>query len=245
MLAAVTTTVRPLLAILPALNEEETVGSVVARVRAELGIDVLVVDDGSTDRTAEVARLAGAKVVRHPFNLGVGAALRTGFRFAVASGYFAAVQIDADGQHDPSSALLLLQPILDGEADLVVGSRFSSGYEVGFLRGRGMKMLARLVSRRIGVQLTDTTSGFRAFSRGTLDMFARRYPSQYLSDTVEALLMAGAEGLTIVEKPAQMHDRQGGSPSAGSFKSAYHFVRLLLVIVMSPIRQPLPSEATR
>jgi len=233
------------LAILPALNESDTVASVVEAVRRELGIDVLVVDDGSIDGTGDIARTAGAKVVRHPFNLGVGAALRTGFRFAVASGYSAAVQIDADGQHDPSSAQRLLQPVVDGNADLVVGSRFSSGYEVSFLRGRGMKMLSRMVSRRVGVELSDTTSGFRAFSRPTLEIFARRYPSQYLSDTVEALLLASAEGLRIIESPAQMHTRKGGSPSAGAWKSAYHMLRLMLVIVISPIRRPLPTESIR
>jgi len=238
-------TPRDVLVIIPALNEQDTVAAVVGAVRDFLGSDVLVVDDGSSDATAELARAAGAFVVRHPFNLGVGAALRTGFRYAAACGYRAAVQIDADGQHVPASAAKLLAPVLDGSADLVVGSRFADGYEVGFLRGRGMRMLSRMVSKRIGVCLTDTTSGFRAFSERTLAIFADAYPSLYLSDTVEALLLAHADGLTIVEMPARMQGRQGGTASAGSFKSAYHFVRLMLVIMMSPIRRPLPGNGVR
>lgn len=232
-------TIRNVLVIIPALDEQATVERVVTSVRTELGADVLVVDDGSKDDTDAIARAAGAWVVSHPFNLGVGAALRTGFRFAVASNYEAAVQIDADGQHDARSAADLLEPLLAGDADLVIGSRFSNGYEAGFLRGRGMKMLAWLVSRRVGVHLTDTTSGFRAFSRATLELFADAYPSLYLSDTVEAVLLADSMGLRIVERPAQMHQRQGGTPSAGAIKSAYHLVRLMLVILMSPIRRPL------
>ena len=233
------------LVIIPALNEQDTVASVVGSVREFLGCDVLVVDDGSNDDTAALALASGAFVVSHPFNLGVGAALRTGFRYAVECGYRAAVQIDADGQHVPASAAALLAPVLDGSGDLVVGSRFADGYEVGFVRGRGMRILSRMVSRRIGVRLTDTTSGFRAFSHRTLGIFAESYPSMYLSDTVEALLLAHAEGLRIIELPARMQGRQGGTASAGSFASAFHFLRLMLVIMMSPVRRPLSARGAR
>jgi glycosyltransferase involved in cell wall biosynthesis len=150
-----------LLAIIPALNEEETVGDVVRSVRDHLDADVLVIDDGSRDRTTERAAGAGAVVLRHPFNLGVGAALRTGFRYAQANGYDAAVQIDADGQHEVTEAKRLAEVVESG-VDLVVGSRFEAGFETSRLRRISMRWLSRRVSRYLGVTITDTTSGFRA-----------------------------------------------------------------------------------
>ena len=229
---------RRVLAILPALDEEATVDAVVGDVRSAVGCDVLVIDDGSTDRTAEKARAAGAAVVRHPFNLGVGAAIRTGLQYARDRGYEFVVQVDADGQHDTASALDLLAPVRDGEADLVVGSRFAKGYEVSGTRSAGMKMLARIVSRRVGVPITDTTSGYRAFGPRAVVPLAEVYPSEYLSDTVEALLIAHDLGLRIVERPVAMRPRMGGRSSAGWFRSTYLLVRLLLVIALHPLRRP-------
>jgi glycosyltransferase involved in cell wall biosynthesis len=227
--------------IVPALNEQETVAAVIADIRRDLGADVLVVDDGSTDRTAEIARRSGASVVRHPFNLGVGAALRTGFRFAEAHGYQIAMQIDADGQHDPHEAARLLERVQAG-SDIVVGSRFASGsgeYQVAFVRRTSMKLLSAVLSRRIGRPITDTTSGFRAFSRSAIELFATQYPSAYLSDTVESLLIAHYNGLSVEEVPVSMHERMGGVASNNWFRSAYHLVRLVLVITLSRSRRPL------
>jgi len=227
--------------IVPALNEQETVAAVIADIRRDLGADVLVVDDGSTDRTAEIARRSGASVVRHPFNLGVGAALRTGFRFAEAHGYQIAMQIDADGQHDPHEAARLLEGVQAG-SDIVVGSRFASGsgeYQVAFVRRTSMKLLSAVLSRRIGRPITDTTSGFRAFSRSAIELFATQYPSAYLSDTVESLLIAHYNGLSVEEVPVSMHERMGGVASNNWFRSAYHLVRLVLVITLSRSRRPL------
>jgi glycosyltransferase involved in cell wall biosynthesis len=227
--------------IVPALNEQETVAAVIADIRRDLGADVLVVDDGSTDRTAEIARRSGASVVRHPFNLGVGAALRTGFRFAEAHGYQIAMQIDADGQHDPHEAARLLDRVQAG-SDIVVGSRFASGsgeYQVAFVRRTSMKLLSAVLSRRIGRPITDTTSGFRAFSRSAIELFATQYPSAYLSDTVESLLIAHYNGLSVEEVPVSMHERMGGVASNNWFRSAYHLVRLVLVITLSRSRRPL------
>lgn len=235
-------TPREVLVLVPALNEQDTVAGVVRAVRERIGADVLVIDDGSTDATAELARGAGAAVVSHPTNMGVGVALRSGFRYAVEHSYRAAVQIDADGQHDPLSAAALLAPVLDDTADLVVGSRFANGYEVGVLRSMGMRMLSRMVSRRVGITITDTTSGFRAFSTRTLALFAESYPAKYLSDTVEALLLAHDADLRIVELPAQMHDRQGGTPSAGPVSSAFHMLRLVLVLLRRPVRRGAGSR---
>jgi glycosyltransferase involved in cell wall biosynthesis len=230
--------VRSKLIVIPALDEEATVGSVVTSIRAEIDADVLVVDDGSTDRTAQEALAAGAMVLQHPYNLGVGAALRSGFRYAVGQGYQAVVQVDADGQHDVQAASRLLGRLGDGELDLVVGSRFGSDYEVGVVRRLSMRVLSRWVSRRLGVEINDTTSGFRAFGPKALERFARSYPSAYLSDTVEALLLAGDWGLRVAEEPVSMRPRAGGKPSSGSLKSAFHLVRLSLVIVLHRVRVP-------
>jgi glycosyltransferase involved in cell wall biosynthesis len=227
-----------LLAIIPALNEEETVGDVVRSVREHLDADVLVIDDGSRDRTTERAAAAGAIVLRHPFNLGVGAALRTGFRYARSNGYDIAVQVDADGQHEVTEAKRLADAV-DAGADLVVGSRFEAGFETSRLRRLSMRFLSRWVSRYLGVSITDTTSGFRGFGPVAIDGFADAYPRAYLSDTVEALLVAGDWGLRVEEIPVRMLPRQGGQPSAGTGKSIYHLLRLSLVIALHRVRRPL------
>jgi glycosyltransferase involved in cell wall biosynthesis len=226
------------LIVIPALDEEATVGAVVTSIRAQLDADILVVDDGSTDRTVAEAVAAGAKVLSHPYNLGVGAALRSGFRYAVANGYDAVVQVDADGQHDVEAASRLLARLEADGLDLVVGSRFGSDYEVGVVRRTSMRMLSRSVSRRLGVEINDTTSGFRAFGPQALARFARAYPSAYLSDTVEALLLAGDWGLKVAEEPVQMRPRAGGKPSSGALKSAFHLLRLGMVILLHKVRRP-------
>ena len=228
-----------LLVIIPALNEEETVAAVVRGALDHLDADILVVDDGSHDRTAIAAAAAGATVLRHPFNLGVGAALRTGFRYAADQGYQVVAQVDADGQHEVTDAKRLVELVTNGEADLAVGSRFGSVYDVSRMRRLSMKLLSRRVSRYLGTPIHDTTSGFRAFSHAAVIRFARSYPSAYLSDTVEALLMAGDWGLTVVEIPVQMHARKGGQPSANFGRSLYHLARLTLVISLHRFRRPL------
>jgi glycosyltransferase involved in cell wall biosynthesis len=230
-----------LLVVIPALNEEATVAAVVRGARERLVADVLVVDDGSTDRTAEIAQAAGAFVLSHPFNLGVGAALRSGFRYAAERGYTMVLQLDADGQHDPASAPSLIAPLDEG-VDIVVGSRFAAGFHTGRLRRLCMRWLARIVSRRTSVAVTDTTSGFRAFGKRAVERFAVSYPTEYLSDTVEALLLAAAWQLEIREVPVEMRPRQGGQPSTGSVKSLYHLIRLVLVIALHRVRQPIDQR---
>jgi glycosyltransferase involved in cell wall biosynthesis len=228
-----------LLVIVPALNEEATVGAVVARAREVQECDVVLVDDGSSDGTAAVARAAGASVMSHPFNLGVGAALRTGFRLAVDRGYTACVQLDADGQHDAEEAAVLLDVLERESADMVVGSRFGSDYKTGALRRVPMRILSRVVRRQLGVTITDTTSGFRAFGERAIESFARGYPTAYLSDTVEALLLAGDWGLIVTEQSVRMYERQGGKPSAGRLSSSFHLARLALVLILHRVRRPL------
>jgi glycosyltransferase involved in cell wall biosynthesis len=219
---------RPLV-VVPAFNEERTVGDVVERVRA-LGYPVCVVDDGSRDRTAAMAERAGATVLRLPLNLGVGGALRCGFRHAIASGHSVVVQVDGDGQHNPADIPGLLDKMRQTQADMVIGSRFLSpdhDYPVRLARRLVMTLLARRASAAVGSPITDATSGFRAIRAPLLDFFARDYPVEYLGDTFEALVSAGRRGARVVENPIQASHRQHGTPSAGSLASAWYVLRVL------------------
>ena len=226
-----------LLVIVPALNEEGAITEVVEGIRRSLAATVVVVDDGSNDATGRLARRAGAVVLRHPFNLGVGAAVRTGLRYAVEHGYETVLQMDGDGQHDPADGAVLLTRLQQGEVDVVVGSRFEFGYSVGRARRLVMRFLASVVSRRLRTTITDTTSGFRAFGRRAVDHYAAVYPTDYLSDTVEALLLAADAGLVVAEVPVHMRRRSTGTASTNPVTGAFHVLRLLLVVAVHR-RQP-------
>jgi glycosyltransferase involved in cell wall biosynthesis len=234
------------LAIVPALNEERSVGVVVAET-LRLGYDVCVVDDGSTDETAAHARRAGATVLSVPLNLGVGGALRCGFRWAIANGYDVAVQVDADGQHDPHEIAELLRVLGEENADMVVGSRFADGageYEVHPARRFAMSLLARRAERATGTKVIDSTSGFRAIRRPLLDRFAENYPVEYLGDTVEALIEAGRAGAKIVEHPISASPRAHGSGSAGVLASIWYVARVLIAVeLMHNRRRRSPSSS--
>jgi glycosyltransferase involved in cell wall biosynthesis len=224
------------LVIIPAYNEEDSLPGVLKELAEQTPEhDVLVVSDGSTDRTADVARDAGASVAVLPFNLGIGGALRTGFAFAVRNGYERAVQFDADGQHDPLAVRLLLDR-LDAGADMVIGSRFAEGgavtYHVTWTRRQAMKFLQRLVRILVRQQFTDTSSGFRAFSRPVLEYFAVTYPVEYM-DSVEALVLACNAGFRVEEVGVNMRGRTGGAPSSRRLKLVYYYVRLVVVLVAS------------
>lgn len=232
------------LVIIPALNEEATLPGVLTELTQVLpDLDVVVIDDGSTDNTADVARRHGAVVLKLPFNLGIGGALRTGFRYAVDQGYDAAVQFDADGQHDPTMVPRLLSAL--DNADMVIGSRFASetSYEVGRTRRRAMKVLQFAIKVLSGRSFTDTSSGFRAFNKPVLEYFATTYPSEYM-ESVEALLAANYEGFRIAEVPVQMHQRAGGEPSAVRLKLLYHYVRVIFTMITRAQRRPAPLNST-
>ncbi|MGH9264349.1 MAG: glycosyltransferase family 2 protein [Acidimicrobiales bacterium] len=239
------------LVILPALNEEAALSAVLRELRRTLpDLDVLVVDDGSTDGTAAVARSEGVPVAVLPFNLGVGGALQTGFRYALAHGYERAIQFDADGQHDPTQVPALLAA-LDHGADLVIGSRFAapekgSAYDVGRLRGGAMGILRVAVRLLSGRSFSDTSSGFRAFSAPLLAFYAAEYPNEYLGDTVEALLLACQAGFRVVEVPVSMRVRAAGTPSTQNLRLAYHYLRALLSLLSrAPIRRRERAERAR
>jgi glycosyltransferase involved in cell wall biosynthesis len=227
----------PLLVIIPALNEEASVGKVVRRASEVLRADVLVIDDGSRDDTAREAAAAGALVLRHPFNIGVGGAIRTGLRFAAERGYERVVQVDGDGQHPPEEAVRLLARLDEGY-DLVVGSRFASGYKVSGMRRLAMRLLSRMVTRRVGVPIEDTTSGFRAFGRHAIESLSLDYPTAYLSDTVEALLLAADRGLRVSEVDVSMRLREAGVPSSRRLRSLMYLGRVVLVVLLHRVRKP-------
>lgn len=219
--------------VVPAFNEEATVGVVVSGILAS-GLSVVVVDDGSVDRTSARARAAGAAVLELPFNLGVGGALRAGFRWAVDNGFSIAVQCDADGQHDPSDLLRMIEHAMANDLHLLVGTRFGSteGFQATWLRRVPMRLLARVASDAAGTRMTDASSGFRVIRSPLLNEFAVKYPAYYLGDTFEALVQAGRHGYNVAEIPVQMHPRAGGVPSAGTGASLRYLARALLVLLI-------------
>jgi glycosyltransferase involved in cell wall biosynthesis len=229
--------------VIPAYNEQETVRAVAMSVRAA-GYPVVVIDDGSSDRTTHEALAAGACVVTLPMNLGVGGALRCGFRWAVDNGYTTVIQCDADGQHDPTYFSKLADVADATGAHLVVGSRFtgSGGFEATAFRRIAIRFLSRIATRAVGGPISDASSGFRLIRSPLLECFARNYPSHYLGDTFEVLVEAGRAGYCVVETPVLMHARAGGVPSAGSAASLRFLARALLVVGFgTAFRYPAPS----
>jgi glycosyltransferase involved in cell wall biosynthesis len=232
------------LAVVPALNEGESVAGVVSELR-RIGLDVLVVDDGSTDATADAARRAGARVVSLPFNLGIGGAVQTGYLAALDGGYDVAIQVDGDGQHPAEEVAKLLSHLQGGEVDLVIGSRFLAGtdYRPSTARRLGIGLFAWVVSRIVGVQMTDTTSGFRAAGPRAIRLFARSYPHDY--PEVEAVLLASRAGLQVREVSVRMRQRQGGVSSITPIRAAYYMIKVLLAVTMQSLRRPDRSRVVR
>ncbi len=236
----VANTSRPsVLVIVPAWNEQDSVGATVQEIRStNPWVDVLVVDDGSGDRTSAEARAAGATVARLPFNLGVGGAMRTGYRHALRSGYDVAVQIDADGQHDPRYLTKLIAQL--DTVDICIGSRFAregDPYAVRGPRRWAMIMLAWVLSRLAATPLTDVTSGFRASNRRAMTVFAEHYPAEYLGDTVESLVIATRVGCKIGQLPVDMRPRAGGQASASPLRAAVFLCRAVVALGLALVRR--------
>jgi glycosyltransferase involved in cell wall biosynthesis len=240
------------LAVVPAYNESATVGEVVRGIRDRVPhFDIVVVDDGSTDDTSEVARASGARVIRLPFNLGIGGAVQAGFVYALEHDYDYMVQIDADGQHDPGEIETLIRAMgEDPTMDMVSGSRFlrvednREIYPAPFSRRMGIHLFAFLLRRIVGPRVSDPTSGFRLYNRRAIGLFARDYPHDY--PEVEAVLMLHHHRLTMREVPVRMFQRGGGVSSISSGKSAYYMVKVLLALFVGLARArpvPEPGEA--
>jgi glycosyltransferase involved in cell wall biosynthesis len=230
--------------IVPAHNEEECVAGVIQEVRAgDPELEIVVVDDGSGDRTAQIAEAAGAIVLRLPFNVGIGGAVQTGYQYARDNGFDIAVQVDGDGQHDPNEIERLLEPIRNGQADMVVGTRFAAGggYRGTRLRRVGIRIFAAIVSRLVSARVTDTTSGFRAVNRKAICLFATEYPHDY--PEVESTVLLVRHGMRMVEVPVQMRVRETGHSSITALRAAYYMIKVLLALFIGLFRRyPTPLE---
>jgi len=236
------------LVVMPALNESASVAGVIAEVREALpDVECLVVDDGSRDDTSRVARAAGARVAQLPFNLGVGGAMRLGFRYALANGFDNVVQIDADGQHDPRDVPRLLEGL--ESADVVIGARFAGtgDYEVRGARKWAMRLLSRTLSVATKTTLTDTTSGLKASGPRAVELFAEHYPAEYLGDTIEALVLAVRNGCRVAQVPVAMRPRAAGIPSHNPAKSGIYLLRAVLALLVAfvrPVERPHAEGAS-
>ncbi len=218
--------------VIPAFNEAANLPAVLPETTARLGgeFEIVVVDDGSRDATAQVAERHGARVLRHPFNLGYGAALQTGYKYALQSGAELLVQMDADGQHDPGQVPVITEPVARGECDLVVGSRFlePTSYEMEFTKRVG-KSVFRGMARLSGLDLTDPTSGFQAMNRAVLELYATDfYPQDY--PDVDVLLTAHRHGLRVRERTVTMSKGLRESSLHGGLRAVYYTYKMTLSI---------------
>jgi glycosyltransferase involved in cell wall biosynthesis len=236
------------LAVVPAYNEGATVAAVVRKLGEHApDLDVVVIDDGSTDSTASRAEEAGARVLRLPFNLGIGGAVQAGFTYAQEQGYDYMVQVDGDGQHDPGQIATLQAAMAQSpDVDMICGSRFATdtGYVAPVSRRTGIHIFAFLLSRLVGQPVTDPTSGFRLYNRRAIELFARDYPHDY--PEVEAVLMLHHHRLRMREVAVSMFQRGGGVSSIRSGKSAYYMVKVLLALFIGLARErpvPEPGDA--
>ena len=231
---------RDVLVIVPAHNEEESLPRTLAEVRAcAPGVDLLVVDDGSHDRTAEVARAAGVPVVRHAVNLGVGGALQTGFRWALAHGYDVGVQLDADGQHDPAFLAALLAPVIAGECDVAIGSRYvaATGYHAPLSRRVGMLLFSGVVRLALGRRIADTTSGFRAYGRAVMAVCQWDFPRDF--PDAPLLITLARRGFRLAEVSVVMRERRAGQSFYTLGRQFYYPYKNLLASLMALIRRPV------
>jgi glycosyltransferase involved in cell wall biosynthesis len=227
------------IAIVPALNEERSVGRVLDELHAfDPELHVVVVDDGSIDTTAEVAVAHGAEVLRLPFNLGIGGAVQTGYRYALERGFGVVVQVDGDGQHDPAELPKIIDPLLRGEADIVIGSRYAGDrtYRAPLSRRLGQWIFARLVSIFVGQTISDTSSSFRALNRRALRLFAQDYPHGYL-ETVESTVMAARHGLQIKEVPVLMRERVEGRSRLTTGLSIFYAAKVIVAVFIGLFRR--------
>jgi glycosyltransferase involved in cell wall biosynthesis len=231
---------RKRIAIVPAYHEERNGVRVIDELRAfDAGLDVVVVSDGSADRTAEVAAAHGAHVVKLPFNLGIGGAVQTGFRYAHENGYELVVRCDGDGQHDPSELPKVLAPVLAGDADIAVGSRFAGGegYRSSATRRIGIRLLALIVAAIARQRVTDTTSGFQALNRTALELFAADYPHDY--PEVEGMVMTIKHRLRLCEVPVTMREREHGRSSITAIHSIYYMAKVLVALFVGLFRRSI------
>jgi glycosyltransferase involved in cell wall biosynthesis len=228
-----------ILIIIPAFNERQNIKNTLNEIASiKLKPDVIVIDDGSRDSTAKEAGAVGANVISLPFNLGIGGAVQTGFQYAEIYGYDIAIQVDADGQHDVSFLNTILAPVLEGNADMVIGSRFmprqEKGYKSSFFRRIGIGFFVRLIGLLTGCHIYDPTSGFRCYNKKMIRLFSRHYPHDFPEP--EAIVLARKFGARILELPVVMRKRQGGASSIRYFKSLYYMLKVTFAILLDMLK---------
>lgn len=226
--------------IIPAYNEEKTIGKVVKEIKENISeAAIVVINDGSSDNTASVSSKAGAKVINLPFNMGYGAALQTGFKYALENNYNYAVQIDGDGQHDPQYIIDLLKVVQQGKADLAIGSRFleNVGYKAPLIRRLGMIFFGSIASLIIKQKVTDPTSGFQALNQKVIKFYASDYYPVDFPDA-DVIIMLHRIGLKIKEAPVKMHPSKDSKKSMHSgLKPIYYIFKMLLSIMVTLLRK--------
>ena len=226
--------VNDVLVVIPAFNESQTIGRVVDQVSSQ-GFEVLVVNDGSVDATADIARQYGAHVVSLQLNAGVGGALRCGFRYAVENGFTAVIQCDADGQHLPSHLIDLVEATNRTDAHMMIGSRFRSQentHDPSLMRRFAMLVLSKVAQRAANFEITDSTSGFRLIQEPLLGELAVHLPSYYLGDTFETVVVAGRAGYHIEEIGVAMAPREFGNSSSGDVHSILLIAKVLTTVLL-------------
>ncbi len=227
-----------ILVIVPALNEEKSIPGVIRDLKDQVPqADVVVVDDGSTDATTRIAREMGVKVLELPFNLGIGGAVQTGYLYAHQNGYDIAVQFDGDGQHIAAEVKKLIDPLVSGRADLSIGSRFLAPgeYRAPFFRKMGIRIFSFVLSRILGVSVTDSTSGFRAANRRAIEFFSRSYPDDY--PEVESLVLLHKMHMRMEEVAVTMRGRAGGRSSITPIRSVYYMTKVLMAIFIDLMKK--------
>lgn len=226
-----------ILAIVPAFNEEKGLKKVAAQFKDIDFVDILVINDCSKDRTSELGRKLGFNVIDLSCNLGIGGAVQTGYKYAWEHNYDIAIQVDGDGQHNPCYIKELIKPIIDGEADLVIGSRYlkKEGFQSSFMRRMGIYYISFLIHLLAKKKITDPTSGFRASNRKVIEQFSVQYPHDYPEPESIAYLLRN--NFTIKEVPVIMNERFGGKSSITSFNSAYYMIKVSLAIFIDNLRK--------
>ena len=224
------------LVIIPAYNEQENILHTLEDLREHCAwADPLVVNDCSTDRTEEVLQENGVRYVTLPVNLGIGGAVQTGYRYAMEQGYDIAIQFDGDGQHEARYLAQLAEPLRNGEADIVIGSRFleKEGFQSSGIRRIGIRFLSFLIRCLTGIRVLDVTSGLRAVNRRMIKEYAEDYAQDYPEP--EAILHAGVRGAVIREVPVQMRERENGKSSINAMHSAYYMIKVSIALLIGKI----------
>jgi len=226
-----------ILAIIPAFNEEQGIKHVVKSFENIDFVDILVINDCSKDKTSDVCRKFGLNVIDLPTNLGIGGAVQTGYKYALLKDYDIAIQVDGDGQHDPSYIMELIKPIVEGQADLVIGSRYleHKGFQSSFFRRLGINYFSFLIKLLQKKKITDPTSGFRAANKNVIELFSNRYPIDYPEP--ESIVYLLRNNFQIEEVPVIMNERVGGESSINAFKSVYYMIKVSTAIFIDNLRK--------